>query len=89
MNPFLMQPIHGLPIEAFPGPINVMKPKVQQSQNGSVDLVAVRRHQCGLANACVSAAAAHDLTGRRRLQTLVSTLVIRQLYRWRTDLRTP
>jgi hypothetical protein len=34
-----------------------------------------RRRPVCLANACVSAAAAHHRTGRRRLQTLVSQLV--------------
>jgi hypothetical protein len=35
---------YGLPIEAFPSPIDVMKPKIQQGQNGSVDLVIVQSH---------------------------------------------
>ena len=37
-----MQTVHGLPIEALPDPIDVMKPKTQQGQNGSVDLVIVQ-----------------------------------------------
>jgi hypothetical protein len=37
----VVKTVHGLPIEALPGSIDVMKPQVQQGQNGSVDFVIV------------------------------------------------
>src|SRR5881394_4566839 len=39
-----VQTVHSLPVVAFPGPSHVMKPKIQQGQNGSVDLVIVQSH---------------------------------------------
>jgi hypothetical protein len=45
-----VQTVHDLPIEALPGSIDVMKPQIQQGQNGPVDLVIVKSHSC-LANA--------------------------------------
>lgn len=39
-----MQPVHGFPIETFPGPDFFMQPQRQECQNGSVNLVFVQRH---------------------------------------------
>jgi hypothetical protein len=39
-----MKPLHGLPIEAFPGPIFIVTAEVEKRQDGVVDPLRVMRH---------------------------------------------
>lgn len=44
MKPFLVQPIQGVPVEAFPGAAAIMQAQVEEGEDGFVDPVGVDLH---------------------------------------------